>query len=74
MDETERHDNPWGTEPGEHPLESEETDVSGAQETVEPTAPASEREPTGQTGSATEQYAGAGSTPDSEPALEADGG
>lgn len=58
---------PWGTEPGEHPLESDEADpdrvASGSLR---------EREPTGQVGSASEQYGGAGTTPDEAPELEGD--
>jgi hypothetical protein len=39
-------------------------------ERLDPGEPTGSREPTGQTGSATEQYAGAGSTPDDAPELE----
>jgi hypothetical protein len=53
-------------ENAEHPLLREETDVEEAQE--HDSAPP-DREPTGQTGSADEQYGGAGTAPDEQPEL-----
>lgn len=50
----------------EHPLLSDETDVEEAQKHA---APVGDGEPTGQTGSAEEQYAGAGTSADAEPEL-----
>jgi hypothetical protein len=53
-------------ENAEHPLLSEETDVEEAQK--HDSAPP-EPEPTGQTGSADEQYGGAGTAADEQPDL-----
>jgi hypothetical protein len=59
-----------GRDEDEHPLEADASDPAGVVGEMQESAAG--REPTGQTGSATEQYGGAGSSGEHEPVLEDD--